>query len=184
MLIDLLPMKYQRKFWRDDLGKFIQEKSCCSGVELGTKNGSSMKAILKRNPSINLVGMDLWEDMPDSSPYRNNSKNELSALKKIRKYKNASLLKGDCLQLANQIEDGSLDFIFYDLFDSRWSSVSFVKSVFEAYLPKLKSSGMLIGRDLNKPDFQEVRKLLDLNEIKQCVIDGKTHLRLEYITAS
>ena len=181
MLIDLLPIKIRRKLWRNDLGTFIQNKSFHSGIELGAKDGRSMKAILRKNPSINLIGIDLWEDMPESSPYKENSKNELLAQKRIQKYHNAALLKGDCLLIANNIEDKSLDFIFYDLYDFRWSNVDFVKSVFEAYLPKLKNSGMLIGRDFDQFDVQQCCKLLNLNEIKNVQIKGKPHPRLKYI---
>ncbi len=181
MLVDLLPIKVRRKLWRNDLGIFIQEYSYSSGLELGVKAGRSMKAILKNNPSLKIIGIDLWIDMPESSPYIRNSKNELIAQKNIRKYKNASLLKGDCLLLKNRIEDRSLDFIFYDLYDYRWSTVDFVKSVFEAYLPKLKSSGIFIGRDFDQLDVKQACKRLNLNDAKKCVIRNTPNPRLKYI---
>ena len=181
MLVDLLPRRVRRKLWRNDLGIYIQENSYSSGLELGVKAGRSMKAILKRNPSVKITGIDLWIDMPESSPYKKNSRKELFAQKNIRKYKNASLLKGDCLFLENRIEDRSLDFIFYDLYDYRSSNVDFVKSVFEAYLPKLKSSGILIGRDFDQLDVKHACKLLNLNDAKKCVIRNTPNPRLKYI---
>jgi hypothetical protein len=181
MLIDLLPIKVRRKLWRNDLGIFIRENSYSSGLELGVKGGRSLKAILKINPSLRITGIDLWKDMPESSPYKKNSKNELVAQKIIRNYKNASLLKGDCLFLAGRIPDNSLDFVFYDLYDYRWSNVDFVKSVFEAYLPKLRSSGMFIGRDFDQPDFKQACKLLNLTDPKQCLISNTPNPRLKYI---
>ncbi len=172
------------KIRRNDLGVFIRENGYLSGLELGVKDVRSMAAMLHQNPSLRLVGIDLWEDMPGSSPYKNNSRNLSFAVRRMEKYlfRNVHLYRGNCLQLAHKIQDHSLDFIFYDLYDFRSSNVDFVKSVLSAYLPKLKrdSGGIIIGRDFHQQDVQDAFSSLNLPSPKQCIINGIPHERIKY----
>ena len=182
MLKQLLPLKWQRKLWRSDLGTFIRLNRCQTGLELGAKNGRSMLAVLKQNPQLHYIGIDLWQDMPQSSPYKHNASNEQIARHNLRKFAHCKLWKGDCLALAERVDEQSLDFIFYDLYDFRWSNTDFVTSVLQAYLPKLKSNGLLISRDFDQDDCQQAFTRLNLPNPTPCQIKGRSSARLQFIT--
>ena len=177
----LLPGKIRRKLWRRDLGRFVREHGFSSGLELGAKSGLSMEAVLKENPELRLTGIDLWEDMPDSSPYRANSSTHPVAENRIRCWGNAVLMKGDCRMLGDYFADGSLDFIFYDLYDHRWSTDVFIISVLSIYLPKLKPDGLLIGRDFDQPDVHWALAQMGLPGPEPCRIQGRASTRLKYV---
>ena len=162
-----------------DLPYFIKERHFKTGLELGAKGGRSMYRVLKANKDIHLTGIDLWEAM-EGSAYKNNNKNEDKCRRKLRCYSDrTTLIKGDAKEIATAIEDGSFDFIFYDL--QCGSMSDFHNHMIQRWLPKIKKGGLLIGRDFR--DFRASLYSIGFNEndIHRCTIGNRVSERLEYI---
>lgn len=162
-----------------DLPYFIREKNFKKGLELGAKAGRSMYYMLRANKQLQLTGIDLWEVI-EGGAYKNNNNNERKCRKKLRKFKDRSILiKGNAFDLCDQLEDHFYDFIYYDL--QCISMQGFHSSVLEKYLPKIKKGGVLIGRDFR--DFRNDLYALDFQEsdFKPCDFKNKTSQRLEYL---
>ncbi len=182
MIFDILPSKLRYKIWRKELADLIQEQQWKTGVELGVKSGRSSAAIMKANPNLKLTGIDTWETFSENSAYKNNELNRLKALKLCQDFENLSLIQGDVLIEVSNFEDSSLDFIFYDLYDHRWSNINFVEDVFTLWKPKLKATGAFIGRDFDKSEFSTCCQHLTLPSPQVCLINGKEHPRLKLIS--
>ena len=162
-----------------DLPYFIQEQQFIKGVELGAKAGRSMYYMLKVNPQLHLTGVDLWEVI-EGGAYRQNNKNELRCNKKLKPFINrVTLIKSDAIEVAQNMEDGLFDFIYYDL--NCKPMLGHHQSVLRSWLPKIRKGGMLIGRD-----FREFRpELYGLGfveeDIRKCTMGSRVSERLEYI---
>ena len=76
------------------------------------------------------------------------------------------IIKGRSLDIVEHIPNDSMDFIFHD----SDHSYPFVKNEIEAYMPKLKSGGYVIGDDYNwGPVAKSVRRVFGTNHF----VDGK-----------
>lgn len=162
-----------------DLPYFIKERQFKNGLELGAKGGRSMYRVLKTNKDIHLTGIDLWIPM-EGSAYKKNAQNETKCRRKLHRFSNrTTLIKGDAKEIAEEIEDGTFDFIFYDLQCSSMSD--FHRDMIQRWLPKIRKGGLLIGRDFR--DFRESIYRLGFEErdIHQCTIGKRVSERLEYI---
>jgi Methyltransferase domain len=173
--------KIKYKLWYMALSKYIKEKKFAAGAEIGVKAGRSYFFYLKRNKKLQMIGLDLWEDQPDS-PYKNNLRNGEKALKRNKQFENRSTLyKGDAVEVGSKIKDGSLDFIFYDLFNYRISTVKLHREIIKPWLAKLKSTGVLIGRDFHEPDIAQAIKELTSKSIAPIIVNGQPHIRLKEV---
>lgn len=151
------------------------------GAELGVKAGRSYFFYLNRNKQLHMTGLDLWEDQPNS-PYKENAKNGEIAMERNKPFANRSVLyKGDAVDIATQIKDGTLDFVFYDLYNFRISTVDFHKRIIAPWLPKIKPGGVLIGRDFHEPHIVQAIQELVARPITPVLINGKPHIRLKQV---
>ncbi len=142
--------RYQYKLWRRDLPIFLKEQSYRTGAELGVKAGQSFGRCLKANSELQLWGVDNWK-VSDSGPYAQNRKHEERARRIAARFgQRAQLIKADILDAAKAFKDGTLDFVFYDLFNYRTSTVDFHRQAIQTWLPKMKQDGALIGRDFHE----------------------------------
>jgi SAM-dependent methyltransferase len=147
---------------------FIKERKYTTGLELGAKAGRSMYYTLKANKSLHLTGIDLWEIIPGGA-YKKNNRNEDKCKRLLQKFSSRiTLIKGDAFTIADTIENKSFDFIFYDLQCKTMSN--FHKDMIAKWLPKIKTGGVLIGRDFREfrqtfyeLGFEDIQKLMDLS---------------------
>ena len=175
--------KFQYKFWRRSLAKYVKENNMLFGVELGVKAGQSYNVCLKLNPNLVLIGIDNWEVL-QNSPYDKNNTYEIRCQQIAAKFGSRAILKkADVIELAKDFKDYSFDFIFYDLFNHRTSTVDFHKQVLHSWFPKLKPGCQMIGRDFHEPDIAEA-----INELgyswSYCKVGKKLSPRLGYIEAN
>jgi|688.fasta_scaffold121251_3 SAM-dependent methyltransferase len=162
-----------------DLPYFIKERKYTTGLELGAKAGRSMYYTLKANKSLHLTGIDLWEIIPGGA-YKRNNRNEDKCKRLLQKFSSRiTLIKGDAFTIADTIENKSFDFIFYDLQCKTMSN--FHKDMIAKWLPKIKTGGVLIGRDFR--EFRQTFYELGFEEkdIEVCTIGKRLSERLEYI---
>lgn len=128
------------------------------GAEIGVKEGQTTCYLLGHCPQLNMIAVDCWEPRPESGEQFGyldwpHDDHEMNFRMKAMKFgKRVGIVKGDSVDAADFIADGSLDFVFID----GDHSYEGVKADIEAWKPKVR--GMLAGHDVNWPS---VRKALD-----------------------
>lgn len=128
-------------------------------AEIGCKEGNTSMHLLKHCPQINLVCVDLWDYVPgtfttayDSEYIKWNFK-EIKATfdKQVQPWKDrVVILQGVSWEMAERVEDGTLDFIFIDA-DHGYKAV---KKDIQAWIPKVCEGGMITGHDITAVGVQ------------------------------
>ena len=124
------------------------------GAEIGCRTGGTSSVLLQNCPELILYCVDLWEYRPDiltddaSTPYAEwdfkKVKNKFD--RSVRLFKDrAKILQGVSWEMADEIGDNSLDFIFIDA-DHGYEAV---KKDILAWVPKVKLGGLLSGHDIH-----------------------------------
>lgn len=152
--------KIKRYDW---LISLIQNNGYTIGAEIGCAKGMTTYRLLKHCPDLLLYAVDLWEYSIDVlSDYSKqiyqdwnfedirNTFDQQTAPYQDR----LIILQGVSWKMADHMENGSLDFVFIDA-DHAYQSV---KNDIYAWLPKLKSGGVLCGHDYN---LDGVRQAID-----------------------
>jgi len=117
------------------------------GAEVGVWRGSTSVALLDHYPELYLYLIDTYDD--DGLPKALSSK--LSAAQAEEQAREAVAAHADrcewmicpSIDAAARIPDGLLDFVFIDA-DHRYEAV---KQDIEAWLPKIRTGGILAGHD-------------------------------------
>lgn len=109
------------------------------GAEIGVRTGRTSFCLLDNNPELKVYAVD-----KDITQFYNNDVEG--------KYKDRMVvLEGISWEVAEQVADASLDFVFIDAGHGYKS----VMRDMEAWIPKLKSTGWIIGHDINFPAVHE-----------------------------
>ncbi len=163
-----------------DLPQFVKQQNYKMGVELGAKGCRSMKRVLRMNPQLTMIGIDLWELIPGGA-YKKNVQNEDVCKEALKMYGSRAILyKGDVNEQVHKVENSSLDFVFYDLNNcSLDSTMAFHEKVIRHWIPKVKKGGFFIGRAFHTPDLGGAIKKIGC-PVKKCVIEGRESERLMY----
>lgn len=128
-----------------------------------------------------MIGMDRWVDEPDS-PYKHNTQNEQKARQRNKAFKQRSVLyKVNANEIAKRVESKSPDCVLYDVFNYQISTYDLHHRLIEAWLPKIKKGGYLIGRDLHEADIQKAIQALTTAPVEPLVVNGKSHVRLKCV---
>lgn len=162
-----------------DLPAFIKQNRFKSGAELGAKAGRSMYHVLRRNPEVTMIGLDMWEPQAGST-YSKNQQNEDKCRNRLRPYKDrVTLYKGYAQDIADNVQDKSLDFVFYDLYNHRVSTYDLHAQIIKKWAPKLRDNGFFIGRDFHTPELKKVIEDMGY-QIQDCVIGKRKSVRLKF----
>lgn len=144
------------------ISSWANQKKWKSGVELGVWKGQTFKYLLENCPELHLTGIDLYSPQPLNKGPEKWTKGEnghkwdhvkyyadlMSFCKKIPR---GTIIKDYTTKAALNFDDFSLDFVFIDA-DHSYEGV---KNDIEAWLPKVKNGGYLIGHDIH---FDTVKK--------------------------
>ena len=128
------------------------------GAELGVWQGRTFLFVLETCPQLTLVGVDLWAAQPDNEGPETwssweHEQYEIDVRAKAAQFGDrAVIIKDWTTEAANQIEDNSLDFVFIDADHSTEA----VRADFEAWAPKVKDDGWILGHDINWPTVRVV----------------------------
>lgn len=173
-------MDTNKKKWRSELAVFVNDQGLSKGVELGVYRGRSYNDCLKSNPQLELTGIDTWQTTKGYPQGKLFVYEMICRLIKLRYGKRAQIIKDDVTKCVNSFADNSLDFIHYDLFNYRTTSISLHKEVIGLWLKKIKTNGLLIGRDLTEPDIANALKELDVENTSYCTIQNQVSKKLLY----
>lgn len=158
------------------------------GAEVGCANGTTTSKLLQYCPNLKLYAVDKWEKVrggPNAGDVMRNegetgrTGSNCTAWDPVRGFarfndstrpfiKRLTVLRGDSSEMASEVSDGSLDFVFIDA-DHRYPAV--IKDL-AAWAPKLKAGGMLCGHDIH---LVGVRQAID-EKLKQYTDTGVDHV--------
>ena len=122
----------KRELFINDLVKHFKWQV---GAEIGVRTGRTSFCLLDNNPQLSMYAVDM-----DVSQFYNNNI-------QLKYRERLIALEGISWEMANQIPDKSLDFVFVD---AGHGYKSVIRDL-DAWMPKLKSTGWLIGHDINFP---------------------------------
>lgn len=137
------PMRVARS--REHLPSLFYRLGFRSGAEIGVWKGQYSEALCAANPDLRLLCVDPW-----SSAHMRTSK-DLDAAYREAKTRLAPYHCTLCRQLsvtaARDVPDASLDFVYVDADHSAQA----VRSDLKAWLPKIRSGGIVAGHDYFSP---------------------------------
>jgi hypothetical protein len=141
------------------LNKLLPENPICA--EVGCAEGLFSADIL-RWPAGKLYMVDAWETLDTTgdgaSPQEWHDKNYSDAMKRVEPYKeNVEVLRGVSWEMANKVEDESLDLVYLDA----GHSYECVKRDLAAWFPKIKKGGVMAGHDYENNSYGVKRAVVD-----------------------
>jgi len=164
--VKLNRQKQFKRFWW--LISQIQSNNYKIGAEVGCMEGATSSKLLQYCPKLKLICVDLWEpDYDVLSDYCKETYKDWD-FDKIKKkfdkqvapyHHRVTELQGVSWEMADRVEDNSLDFVFIDA-DHSYESV---KKDIIAWVPKLKPGGLLSGHDIHLEGVLKAVKELTVN---------------------
>ncbi len=134
---------------RRQIAELLCELGFTIGAEIGTAEGEYAETLCKANPTAKLYCVDPWEPYSD---YRDYQKQETlddlygKAFARLVPY-NVELIKRFSADAARLFDNESLDFVYIDANHK----YEFVVADIAAWLPKIKSGGVIAGHDYSHP---------------------------------
>ena len=121
------------------------------GVEVGVRKGNYSEYLLDSWNGKTLSSIDPWLHFDDGKYIDGSNVGQkkqdqifMEATKKLSRYKQRSIIiRGTSLEAAKKFEEGSLDFVYLDA----QHHYEAVKEDIEAWLPKIRSGGVISGDD-------------------------------------
>lgn len=131
------------------------------GAEIGVHEGSYSNALLRYNPGLHLIGVDLWEGYSEFVDFSAN--NLTAAYDKARenvKGYNCDLLKGWSSDVVKTIPNDSLDFVFIDANHA----YEWVVADIAAWSKKVRPGGIIYGHDFD--DYTNRRRWRNMHVVQ------------------
>lgn len=152
----------------DILIEWVKKYQWRCGAELGVFKGDTFLRLLAKCPNLILIGVDIWIPQPEQDADRMNGgrsykQYDLTAFERNVRFrandfgKRAVIIKKTTVDAANDIEDGSLDFVFIDADHT----AAGVRRDILAWRSKIRKGGVLSGHDYNQRDFPGVVQVID-----------------------
>ena len=131
---------------RNDLGDIFRELGFKTGAEIGVESGVFSEVLFKKNPDLELYGIDPW------IPYEGNTwrpekfkKDHEKAIKRLKPY-NSILIKKPSIDAVKDFDDDSLDFVYIDANHSFQHAVNDICE----WTRKVRIGGIVSGHDYIK----------------------------------
>lgn len=135
---------------RGSLADLFNELAFTHGAEVGVEQGIYSEVLLKANKDLKLIAVDAWQVFPDYRDHMEQS--EMDALYAITKQRlhpyatRCSVVKALSVDLAKQVPNESLDFVYLDANHE----FAHVVEDLAAWEPKVKVGGIIAGHDYIK----------------------------------
>lgn len=115
------------------------------GAEIGVERGHFTEQLLAAFPALHMLAVDPWQPEGDFADWPM-LKIAAEFKRRIEPYENrVTVMHMTSVAAAKQVADASLDFVFIDA-DHNYESV---KQDIEAWQPKVKPGGLLMGHDFS-----------------------------------
>ena len=142
------------------LPRLFAELGFTKGAEVGVYRATFSDSLLRRVPNLHLIGVDLWAVYPGYKDFGETDivDAERESGETYAKYGDkAILIKGESLDVAKTIPDGSLDFVFIDANHA----FEYVIADIAAWSKKVRKGGIISGHDYN--DYSRRSKRFEIN---------------------
>lgn len=134
---------------KDVLLGLVRERGWTRGAEVGVLDGNLTFHLLDNCSDLHMTIVDLWA--ADNPIYGDLRQRGEVVMAHARTYGGrATILHGDSVAMASQVEDGSLDFCFIDAAHDRKS----VEADIAAWAPKVRAGGAVMGHDIDFPEVE------------------------------
>jgi len=155
------------------LENFIKKHSLTRGAEIGVWQGETSEHLLRTTGAF-LYLVDLWQTSHKYETKKwDHNKNKQMTLNRLKDLTNYKILQGISWEVAEQITDNELDFVFIDGDHSTQGVVNDIK----AYTPKVKQDGYIIGHDW---DWDTVQKaVIEFNSSPSFLSNGIWYYKKE-----
>lgn len=132
------------------------------GAEIGVLRGKTLFSLLDACPALNMMGVDQWRQLPlrsdlNAETYSDFDMEQLAADVASRAagyFPRCQIIRADSVEAAEDVEDGSLDFVFID---GDHTSAGVERDI-RAWAPKVRMGGAVLGHDHH---WASVRPVLD-----------------------
>jgi len=164
------PMLSKKGSGRENIPRLFKELGFKYGAEIGVFKGEFSKCLLNGIPGLKLKCIDIWEGYKrhdDNSIYNN-------VIRDLKDF-DAEIIKGRSLDIAKNVEDESLDFVYIDAdhhFEPTFNDIT-------EWSKKVKPGGVVSGHDYfnggNCGVKQAVDKYINMHNILKWYItrDGR-----------
>jgi hypothetical protein len=130
----------------------VREHGWKRGAEVGVLKGKTLFSVLDACPDLSMIGVDQWKVLPlrpdeNAETYADFDMRaiETDVHRKMSRYGGrCQIFKGDSVSQARRLQDGWLDFVFIDADHTEEG----VRRDIEAWAPKVRAGGMILGHDL------------------------------------
>jgi Methyltransferase domain len=134
------------------------------GAEIGVLRGKTFFALLDACPDLHMIGVDQWRVLPfredecaetyQGFPMARLRNDVISRASSYNRHSatRATILEGDSAEMAANVADASLDFVFID---GDHTEAGFERDLL-AWAPKVHLNGLVTGHDWNWPTVQAV----------------------------
>jgi hypothetical protein len=139
------PIQIPASRWHD-LGHLLNDLDYTLGVEIGVYRGRFTATLAKRAPKMQLVGVDAWKVYPGYKDYCDSDLEDeayLDAVRRTEIYPQVKLVNDWSVEASKMFKDESLDYIFIDANHS----YEWVVEDMKAWIPKVKTGGIVMGHD-------------------------------------
>lgn len=131
----------------------VKQNKWKRGAELGLWEGRTIHHLLSTCSGLSMVGVDLWQAQPGNvgpEGYEgwDHGEHERRCRSRCASFgSNATIIKDWTHEAAKHVDNASLDFVFIDADHSEKGC----RRDIEAWLPKIKPTGWIMGHDINWP---------------------------------
>jgi hypothetical protein len=153
------------------LHEFLPNKNITSYLEIGTREGDSLKAVLSHNPIKNIVISDIWGGNYGGSS-RGNHDHISDMLKSLNYNNDVKFLDGDSKKTIPTLSNEYNNFFDLILVDGDHSYEGGMEDL-ENIFPLCKSGGIILFDDINHPAHPYLDKCFDdfTNKHKDLISD-------------
>ena len=135
------------EFGRNDLAMVFKELGFKEGVEVGTEGGKYAFVLCESNPELKLFCIDPYLVYENGEGYKDINQNQFekiyeSAKARLAPY-NASIIRGLSMDVVDDFEDNSLDFVYID----GNHRLDYVVQDLIKWTDKVKPGGIVAGHD-------------------------------------
>ena len=147
----------------ETIADLVNRHNWTKGVEVGVYQGRTFRQLLRLCPGLDITGVDLYEpQLSHPGPEKwipgengNDWDHETyynDMLELCKKFSNrARIIKDYSVNASNQFDDDTLDFVFIDA-DHSYKGVC---DDIDAWSPKVRKGGMIIGHDFHFPGVKK-----------------------------
>jgi hypothetical protein len=137
--------------------RFVRKNGWTKGAELGVWQGQTFTHLVRTCKNLTLIGVDLYAPQPENNgPEKwtvgenGHSWDHETYYNRVKQFcaqysDRAFIHKNYTTEVANQIEDESLDFVFIDA-DHGYEGCS---RDIDAWVPKVRKGGYVMGHDIH-----------------------------------